>query len=193
MPVSTDPVTIRFCQLLRARSRENHVVVERLAFDLDVAGALVGKLREELDSMVRAIYLLQIGDRAERRRLMDDTLNNRRWKVATVNGKMADVTDKDMVALANQLHGWALSVYRFGCAFIHLSSYHDRQAVDPFLSLDPTEQNDILSHLRYYHHGLHGVNVTFEDIAVLLPMVHLKIRDNLRCEIEALESERGLV
>ena len=41
------------------------------------------------------------------------------------------ITDKEMVELAQELQGWTESVYKFGCAFIHLSGLHDYNSRDP--------------------------------------------------------------
>lgn len=142
--------------------------------------------------MVRAIYLLQISDRSERLRLMESTLNNEPWTKPTKNGKMAKITDRDMVELAATLQGWTLSVYKFGCAFIHLSNLCDYHTTDPFIALSQTEQNDILTHLRYYHGGPHGSFIQFNDIILYLPLIHTKIRDSLMCNIGDLEKEKGL-
>jgi hypothetical protein len=35
------------------------------------------------------------------------------------------MTDREMIVIAHELQGWTQSVYKFGCAFIHLSSLHD--------------------------------------------------------------------
>jgi hypothetical protein len=53
-------------------------------------------LRQELDSMVRVIYLLQ-QNVVERVRLISLTLDGDKWQVETNNGKMRHVTDRDMV------------------------------------------------------------------------------------------------
>lgn len=71
--------------------------------------------------MVRVIYLLSIDDRAHRAELLSAAVCGRTWQRAS-SGR---ITDREMVELADRLHGWDRSVYRFGCAFIHLSSYPD--------------------------------------------------------------------
>jgi hypothetical protein len=80
---------------------------------------MVAVLRQELDSMIRVIYLLSQSDIAFRDELIQASVEGKQW---VAKGTKHRVTDKEMVELANELHGWTESVYRFGCAFIHLSS-----------------------------------------------------------------------
>lgn len=179
-------VVANFERLVRSRSSENGRVVDAFAFRPNMAGTLVGKLREELDSLVRVIYLENTPDVRERLRLMSLTIAGDKWNRLTSNGKHAQITDRDMVDMANNLNGWSKSVYRFGCAFIHLSSFHDYGDVDPFLQLDATERQDVLKHLRDYHGGPQNQSPTFSDVVDYLPMVYLKIRDNLDCHLSNL-------
>jgi hypothetical protein len=102
------------------------------------------------------------------------------------------ITDREMVEFAQKLQGWTGSVYRFGCAFIHLSRNHDYLVRDPFRALPKSEQRDILKHLRYYHGGPTEENPSFSDLLPLLPQVFRKISDNLRCYVEMLEKGRDL-
>jgi hypothetical protein len=143
-------------------------------------------LRQELDSMVRVIYLLS-QDVPERERLIGQTLDGEKWKVLTTNGKWRNITDKEMVDLAQGLQGWTQSVYKFGCSFIHLSDFHNHFAVNPFLSLDPSEQQDILTHMRYYHGGPQTDTPSMEEIASYLLRVFEKIASNLDCYLRQLE------
>jgi hypothetical protein len=97
-----------------------------------------------------------------------------------------------MVHLTNTLHGWTKSVYAFGCAFIHLSSFHDYQDRDPLKQITVDERNAILAHLRYYHGGPSQVSPSFSDVVPLLPMVFMKIADNLECYVKELERDGDL-
>jgi hypothetical protein len=169
-----------FCRTVRQRSRTNKAAMHLLDREA-LTGKVVGTLREELDSMIRCIYLLSIKDRQRRHHLVEQFLNGQRWPV----------TDARMVGLANQLHGWDQSVYKFGCAFIHLSKYHDPDE-DPFASLTSEERKQIADHLSYYH-GFHmDTDTTFNDVAPILPMVFEKIAGNLECYVRELENDSDL-
>ncbi len=99
-----------------------HVAAMHLMECHRLSGQMVAILRQEVDSMIRVIYLLSITDLSERQRLIEASVSGNPW---TIKGKKAQITDREMAELSGRLHGWVASVYKFGCAFIHLSSFHD--------------------------------------------------------------------
>lgn len=174
-----------FCRQIRARSSEHREAMD-LLHGRRILSQVVAILRQELDSMVRVIYLLSIADKPYRQQLIDASINGEKW---TAKGKNARITDREMVELAQSLHGWTRSVYKFGCAFIHLSNFHDYQNHDPLLSLPKGEKADILQHMQYYHSGPNVADPTFEDLLPYLPRVLEKVADNLECYVKQLEAE----
>jgi len=113
-------------------------------------------------------------------------MNGQKWK--TPGNKQ--ITDREMVDLADSFHGWANSVYKFGCAFIHLSLYlyHEYAFNDSFKNLDFAEISSIKSHLNSYHGYPISQDLTMESIAPFLPMVFNKIADNAEYYINNLEA-----
>ena len=176
-----------FCRQVRERSQENRQAMS-LLHGAALLGQAVGVLRQELDSMVRVIYLLSVTDRVRRAQLITAAASGKSWKGA----KSGRVTDREMVELAQELHGWTGSVYRFGCAFIHLSSYHDYKSRDPIEGLDAQERSDLLQHMRHYHGGPPSDDFTFRDLAPFLPAVFEKIASNLECYVEQLQRDGQL-
>lgn len=149
-----------------------------------LVGQAVSILRQELDSMVRVIFLTNTNNPEFRDTLIQQTHNGERWRELDGRGI---ITDRVMVDLADQLNGWTASVYKFGCAFIHLSNYHDYQHTDPFAQLSHEERNDIKHHLNHYHGFPMDREVTMESVSMYLPMVFDKIHDNLERNIKELE------
>jgi hypothetical protein len=146
-----------------------------------LAGQMISVLRQELDSMVRCIYLSYQGH--ERRSLLiDASVYGEKW---SQDKNRASVTDKEMVELAQSLQGWTKSVYKFGCAFIHLSRFHDYNDRDPLAQLPVVERLDILEHCRHYHGG--PSSERFEDLIPYLPRVLEKIAKNLESYLVELE------
>ena len=158
----------------------------------DLPGIMASIIRQELDSMVRVIYLLSVSDLSERKRLIGQTIDGNKWTVETQKGKQRQIADREMVELANQLQGWTKSVYKFGCAFIHLSSRHAYNSKTPFKSLSDTEKEDILSHMRHYHGGPNSDSPSFEELATYFPLVFEKITSNLECYLKELESNQTI-
>lgn len=178
-----------FCRQIRARSSEHREAIHLLhGHHRRLVSQVVAILRQELDSMVRVIYLLSIADQAYRHQLIEASVDGAKW---TARGKSACITDREMVGLAQTLRGWTQSVYKFGCAFIHLSSFHDYEHRDPFLALPKDEKAAILMHMRAYHGGPLGADLTFEDLLPYFPHIFEKVASNLECYIEKLEAEEA--
>lgn len=171
-----------FIRQVRSRSQEHAQAMQLLA-SAGLAGQMVAVLRQELDSMVRVIYLL--AQNPERRELLiEASANGKKW---SQEGSRAKVTDKEMVDLAQTLQGWTQSVYKFGCAFIHLSGLHDYNDRDPLAQLPAQERHDILEHCRNYHGGPSTTDAGFDSLVPFLPRVLEKIAGNLECYLVVLE------
>lgn len=175
-----------FSRQVRARSTENRQAMAALR---DLPGPMISVLRQELDSLVRVVFVLAQKDPAYRRQLIGDSVSGRRW---LRDNSRQFVTDREMVELTDKLHGWTRSVYSFGCAFIHLSNLHDHQAREPLEQITEAERSAMLSHLRQYHGGPDGALLAFRDIIPYVPRVFSKISDNLECYVKDLEQDRGL-
>lgn len=176
--------TAQFCKIVRQRSLENKQAIDLLS-RTGLTGQVMAVLRQELDSMVRVIFLLsQTID--ERNHLIRLTLSGQKWKLRN----NAQVTDKQMVELADKLNGWTKSVYKFGCAFIHLSTFHDYTFNDPFENLGLDEINSIKTHLNYYHGFPLTDGLTMRSISFYLPSVFNKIESNLESYFQNLEALR---
>ena len=178
--------------MIRNRSEENRRAIQCFFKPHEVLSPALSILRQELDSMIRVIYLLAVNDLAERQRLIDSTLRGERWKVRTAKGKWRDVTDREMVDLAQQLQGWTQSVYKFGCAFVHLSDFHNHLAQNPFEKLEESEKQDILSHMHHYHGGPCHDNPNITELSLYVPQILEKIACNLECYLKQLEQDGKL-
>ena len=94
-----------FCIMIRNRSDENRRAMHSFAALHGVLSPAFSILRQELDWMIRVIYLLQVPDLAERSRLIKSTLRGEKWKVQTPKGKFRDLTDRKIVDRSQQLQG----------------------------------------------------------------------------------------
>ncbi|MBI2059499.1 MAG: hypothetical protein HYT87_06975 [Nitrospirae bacterium] len=175
-----------FCRQVRARSAENRQAMLAVRA---LPGQMISVLRQEIDSPVRVVFLLAQDDRDYRQTLIEESVSGQRWRRR--NSKQ-HVTDREMVDLTNTLHGWTRSVYAFGCAFVHLSNFHDHQTRDPLDQISAAERNAVLDHLRHYHGGPNGAAPTFLELMPFLPRVFAKIADNLECYVKQLEQDDNL-
>ncbi len=176
--------TEHFCRIVRQRSKENKQAIALLS-RTGLTGQVMSILRQELDSMIRVIFLLN-QTLVERDHLMNLTLSGKMWKLRS----STKVTDKQMMELADKLNGWTESVYKFGCAFIHLSSFHEYVFNDPFESLEIDEINSIKTHLNNYHGFPITTDLNMTSVSAYLPMVYDKIEGNLDCYIKHLEERQ---
>lgn len=174
-----------FARQVRHRSAEHRTAMAMLETH-SLYGQMISVLRQELDSMVRVIFLLaQPTD--VRELLVADSVGGHQWKIGRQR-----VTDRQMVDLAQTLQGWTASVYKFGCAFIHLSALHDYNERDPLELLPPSERDDILDHCRHYHGGPIRTDAGFMDLIPFVPRALVKVSDNLEHYLEELLSGRSL-
>ncbi|MEE9361401.1 MAG: hypothetical protein V3U92_02250 [Cellulophaga sp.] len=177
----------KFCGILRSRSTENKISFEVL-FEQNLYGNCFSVLRQELDSMVRVIYLLNIPEISERELLVQKTLNGKKWTFINHNNKVQNITDRDMVNIASELWGWTQNVYKFGCAFIHLSNFHNYLVEDPFMALSENEKEDIINQINNYHSANLDMNSNLNEIIPYLPNIMEKITANFECNITSLEN-----
>lgn len=180
--------THAFCEMIRNRSDENRRAMYYFFDPYYVLSPAFSILRQELDSMIRVIYLLQIPDLEKRHQLIKSTLQGNKWKTTTPKGKPRNVTDLEMVDISQRLQGWTRSVYRFGCAFIHLSDFHSHYTQNPFQRLTESDRQDILLHMRNYHEGPLNDNPDMKELSKYLLRVFDKISSNLECYVKHLES-----
>jgi hypothetical protein len=153
-------------------------------------GQVVSILRQELDSLIRVIYLLSTDDLDYQMRLMQASVDGRAW---THRGKHSRITDREMVNFADELHGWVQLLYKAGCAFIHLSRSHDYLTRDPMATLSSEEKADLQRYLDE-NHGFIGENPrTFEELTQFFPAVFRKIANMLEWYTQDLEKGRGLL
>jgi hypothetical protein len=105
---------------------------------------------------------------------MIKTLNNEQWVV----------TDAGILnRLAGKLHGWEKMVYKLGCAFIHLSNFHNYTTENPFQILSENDRHGIIDFIEYYH-GIELMELNMYNIIPILPLVMKKINENLQCAVK---------
>lgn len=177
--------TEQFCRILRQRSAEN-TSAGQILFENELYGQLISVLRQELDSLVRVVFLLS-KDLNTRDHFIAQTLQNVKW---TLPNSRTVVTDRNMVDLADRLNGWTSSVYRLGCAFIHLSPMADYRNSDPFNYVAQTEVDDIKQHLHSYHGFQLSEPLTMQTMSPFLLQVLDKVSGNLECYIQDLEDQK---
>lgn len=186
--MNTEDNTNLFCDIVIQRSKEHSLALD-LLLQKELYGQVMSILRQELDSMVRVMFLLSINDLNLRNHFICQTLDGIKWSYP---GSKKVITDKQMVDLASDLNGWAFCVYKLGCAFIHLSAMTYYKNSNPFLLLPIAERNDIKRFLNQYHHFPPEKELNLENVTPYLDKVFNKVSSNLACHIEELRESKFL-
>lgn len=164
------------------RSNDHKAAMHALLI-ANVPSQMASVLRQELDSMVRVIFLLS-QPLPRRMSLIMASVNGEKWRN---EGKKGWVTDRQMVDSADGFEGWIRLVYDFCCKFVHLSSFHDYNSRDPMQMIDEMSRKSILDYCRRYHGGPNGDR--FYDLVPNLSGVLEKISENIQFYIEALPND----
>ena len=151
-----------FCDIVTQRSGEHSCAINIL-LQQQLYGQVISILRQELDSMVRVMFLLSISDLNLREHFINQTLEGIKWSYP--NTKKV-VTDKQMVDLADKFYGWPFFVYK--------------------------ERNDITRFLHQYHSFPLELELNLENIIPYLDKVFNKVSSNLACYIEDLRQNKLL-
>lgn len=175
----------RFCAIARKRSKEHSLAMSRVT---DLPAVMASLLRQELDTLMKVFYLVSNDDLEDRKRLASEFLHGRQWTVITHKGKVKPLHDKDFVNLLNKLFGWSSLVYKFSCAFVHFSNFHDYSESNPFENIRPDEKKDILLYLCQYHDGPKTSNPSFQELSLYFPKVFTKISENLEYYLKKIEA-----
>lgn len=169
----------QFCEIVKKRSEENSKSI-KLLYEQKLYGNCISILRQELDSMVRVLFLLSQGQET-RQLLIQQTLDNQKWSI----GKR-QIKDFELINNVLNLHGWARNVYLFGCSFIHLSVFHYYSEQDPFSKLSKSELDLIKDFMKNYHNFPQDSEITFDTMQPYLLDIFNKISANLKYSLEDL-------
>lgn len=184
-----------FVRMSEARSRE-HQQAMKVALDhgwLAIAGCV---LRMELDSMMRAIYLLRHPD--VRDSILASCVAGKGFRVGgkrIQDREVMEDAEKAMAEDAIHVSGWVKAVYEFGNEFVHLTNAHDYAVEDPFEVYDGRDA--VIKYLNHYHANkvaggpLDGSSATLHDLSSYAPYVLEKITVNLYIYLKNLRKSVG--
>ena len=158
--------------------------------DFATAGGLLSTqmsiIRQEVDSLIRAIDLLSKGNE-ERADLIKNAIDARVWGVTRENRDPRRIPDAGMVDSADKLHDWVRNLYDFGCSFIHLTGLHDYQERDPFRLLSSEERESVSRFVNHYYRTSITADSSFAEIREFMPKIFNKVTENLEKYLHSLE------
>lgn len=136
-------------------------------------------IREEVDSLLRVIYLLGVSDYNELTDIIGNSFDQRMFGPTRADGGTRRILDKSMIEAAAAQFDWLETLYDFGCSFIHLTGLHSYQERDPFRMLSPSEQEVIVEFVNRYYRATISANSQFTEVAHYLPQIFRKVAENL--------------
>lgn len=176
-----------FCDIVCKRSEE-HTKAFALMMQNDLYGQAMSILRQELDTLVRVMFLLS-QNVDDREHLISQTLNGRKWKHPNSNRL---ITDREMVELSNNLYGWTSYVYKLGCAFIHLSIMAYYKNLNPFSLLTFEDNLNIQFFLHQYHNFPLDAELNMETVIPYLDKVFDKVSSHVVYYADKLRQYKSL-
>ena len=170
----------RFFDIVTARSNENEKALNLLlkARCYALVGAII---RLELDSLVRVHYFNNADDNKQGL-LLHSFFNEGKWNI---NGKR--IFDINMVDILTRSLGWAIHIYHFCCAFIHLSPYHDWASTSNIPNLTYDKRKFIVSEIKLQQYDTTlkiDEDFGFNELMPFAPHIFKKLRDNLLYEMK---------
>ncbi len=112
-----------FIRMVRSRSSE-HRQVMAFATEENLLATQMSTIREEVDSLLRVIYLLGVNDYDELADIIGNSFDHRMFGPTKGNGRVLRLTDGSMIEAAAVQFDWLKILYDFGCSFIHLTGLH---------------------------------------------------------------------
>ena len=170
-----------FYRIIMNRSNENERAFS-LLYENQLFGHCIALLRLETESYMKCIYLSQFY-RTTKEKLINQFFEGEEWTILTAKGKSKKITDRDILNSIKQI-GWEESIYKFGCAFIHLSNKWGYSENDVFQALNKTDQQDIVDHINTYHSTCLSLESSQESVFDYLPDIFNKIQANLICHVK---------
>lgn len=167
-----------FTRMVRSRSSE-HRKVMAFATEDNLLSTQMSTIREEVDSLLRVIYLLGINDYNELAEIIKNSFDQRTFGPTKTDGGTRRISDRSMIKAASEQFDWLETLYDFGCSFIHLTGLHSYQERDPFCMLSPSEREVIAGFLNHYYGGAISANSQFTEVAHYLPQIYRKVAENL--------------
>ena len=143
--------------------------------------ALIGAIiRMELDSYTR-LYDFKRKSFYQKKMLLNNFFGGREWP------RSWPTQDWKLVAKLSENIGWAHHIYKFCCAFIHLSPYHDWASNNDIPHLTADIRQSIVQDIGMQNYDP-LLTITedfgFEELIPFAPHILKKLRDNMKYEME---------
>jgi hypothetical protein len=155
----------------------------KLLFDMKHYGNCISIMCQELDQIIRLLFLLN-STANHKKQFIYSSINNQKWYTTGLDHKRVYVTDDTLLQFSESLTGWDKCIYEFGFSFKNLSNNFNYGSRDPIKSMNETDRNRLHGYVKEYHVKDFPVEYSLEDLIPVLPMIIRLISNNLNNYME---------
>jgi len=138
-----------FKKIVFQRLEENQKSFDIL-FGLKHYGNCISIMRQELDQIIRLLFLLNSAKNVQKQ-LIESSINNHKWFVINKENKKDYITDEIISKYSESLKGWDKSIYEFGLAFGSLATTFNYGTKDPIKTMAENDRDKIYKYIIEYH------------------------------------------
>ncbi len=159
----------------------------KILFELKHYGNCISIMLQELEQVIRILYLLNQPDYI-RDQLINNSINNQKWFIIDVNNKRRYIKEAEIFHFSDNLTGWEAGIIEFGSCFRNISNNYNYMSKDPIKSLNDSERNSIYKYIIEYHNKEFSNDYSITDLIPVLPMIFSKISDKIKEYIRILNN-----
>jgi hypothetical protein len=178
------PQITEYKKLVTHRLEEN-LKSFKLLFGINHYGNCISIMCQELDQIIRLLYLLN-QRKEEQIQFMESSINSHRWYLVNQDHTKKYITDEDIIEYSKELRGWDKSIYEFGIAFDCLSNNFNYGSKNPIKSMNEIDRKKLSDYIIEYHKADFPDEFTIDDLIPILPSIIKLISEKLTIYLERL-------
>lgn len=156
-----------------------------LLYSLKHYGNCISIMCQELDQIVRILYLMNCGIDSKKQ-LISSSINNQKWHITHIDNQKEYITDEILVNFSKSLKGWDQSIIEFGYLFKSISVNYNYGLRDPIKSMSEPDRVAIYTYIKNYHVENFPMQFSTDDLIPILPMIMKLIGEKLNDYLNAL-------
>jgi hypothetical protein len=169
---------IEFKNMINSRLEEN-MKSFNLLFSMKHYGNCISIMCQELDQIIRLLFLLKSNPNA-RKQYITSSINNQKWHITDIDNHKDYVTDKLLLDFTKTLSGWDKGIYEFGFSFNSISHNYNYGSKNPINSLSASDRKVLYTYIQEYHVKSFPKDFSLDDIIPILPLIMELITINLK-------------
>jgi|GEM_PF-3999989 hypothetical protein len=155
----------------------------KLLFDIQHYGNCISIMRQELDQLIRLLFLLH-SNPEEKKQFIYSSINSQKWYIVGKDGRKEYITEDMLLRFAETLEGWERSIYEFGFSFGDLSANFNYGSRDPIKSMNDFDRQKLRKYITEYHIKDFPGDFSLSDLIPALPSIIEAISDKLKLYME---------